>query len=99
MPGLSQEQINAILKAPERLAVPKAPQQVESPYPRGIQNGPLQWYDEEMRCANKGCSSPTYCKLSGIPRCMMHALREMNLMLIAHEMNKLPIEQWMEGGE
>lgn len=51
-------------------------------YPAVEQHGPLRWFEKEMRCASKGCGSPTGCKLQGIPRCGIHALRKMNEMLI-----------------
>jgi hypothetical protein len=46
------------------------------------QDGPLRFFDKEMRCSNRGCSSPTYLKIQGVPRCSMHALRELNEMLV-----------------
>lgn len=46
------------------------------------QGGPLRWYDYEMRCASLGCGSPTYTKIEGAPRCMMHALKEINQIVI-----------------
>jgi len=46
------------------------------------QKGPLRWFDAEMRCASRGCSSPTYSKVNGIPRCYIHALNELNDMLV-----------------
>jgi hypothetical protein len=52
------------------------------PYPHPQQDGPLRWFDREMRCANRGCSSSTYIKVQGIPRCMMHSLSELNNLLI-----------------
>jgi hypothetical protein len=53
------------------------------PKPReSTQVGPLRWFDKEMRCASRGCSSPTYVKLQNVPRCMIHAVNEMNLMLV-----------------
>jgi hypothetical protein len=53
-------------------------------YPVPVQEGPLRHFEREMRCACKGCGSSTFFKVCGIPRCMMHALRELNLML--HDM-------------
>lgn len=47
------------------------------------QFGPLRHFDREMRCASRGCSSPTHFKLQGIPLCMIHCLRKMNEMLLA----------------
>jgi hypothetical protein len=51
------------------------------------QYGPLRWYDKEMRCASRGCSSPTYCKVQGIPYCTMHSLRRLNEMLVEKGVN------------
>jgi hypothetical protein len=48
-----------------------------------MQNGPLRHFDREMRCANRGCSSPTHFKVRGISRCMKHALLELNYMLVS----------------
>lgn len=50
-------------------------------YPVPKQVGPLRQFDTGMRCAKRGCSSPTYFKLKGIPTCMIHAMRDMNEML------------------
>jgi hypothetical protein len=44
-------------------------------------DGPLRHSDVERRCASRGCTSPTHFKLDGIPYCMMHCLREMNVKL------------------
>lgn len=51
-------------------------------YPAPEQFGPLRWYDKEMRCASRGCSSPTYLKVQGVPYCGTHALHKMNELLI-----------------
>lgn len=45
------------------------------------QYGPLRQFDKEMRCACRGCGSSTFYKVRDIPRCMSHALRELNYML------------------
>lgn len=45
------------------------------------QMGPLRWFDKEMRCTERRCGSPTYCKVVGIPLCTMHALTRLNEML------------------
>jgi hypothetical protein len=50
-------------------------------YPTVEQFGPLRHFEREMRCACRGCGSSTFYKVNGIPRCMTHALRELNLML------------------
>lgn len=50
-------------------------------YPVPAQYGPLRQFDREMRCACRGCGSSTFYKVRGIPRCITHALRELNLMI------------------
>lgn len=42
------------------------------------QKGPLRFYDRERRCASRGCGSPTYCAIEGVPYCMMHSLYKLN---------------------
>lgn len=37
-------------------------------------NKHIVWYDTGFRCAARGCNSPTYLKIDGIPRCLIHAL-------------------------
>lgn len=46
------------------------------------QEGPFRFFDREMRCASRGCSSPTHYKLQGIAYCSKHCLLKMNEMLI-----------------
>jgi hypothetical protein len=46
------------------------------------QNGPLRWFDREMRCASRGCGSSTYCKVESVPYCTTHALRKLNELVI-----------------
>lgn len=58
----------------ERLLTPKE-------YPVVQQYGPLRWFDKEMRCVSRGCSSPTYCKVEHKPLCMIHSLRTLNELL------------------
>lgn len=56
------------------------------------QYGPLRHWDKEMRCACRGCGSSTFYKVNGIPRCMTHALRELNL-IIHHAW---PDKEWLK---
>ena len=51
-------------------------------HPAPEQHGPLRWVDSTLRCASRGCGSPTNCKLKGIPYCLMHTLGKMNDMLL-----------------
>ena len=47
------------------------------------QNGPLRYFEPPWkRCACRGCGSPTPYRINGIPRCTVHALRELNQMLV-----------------
>jgi hypothetical protein len=46
------------------------------------QVGPFRLVDKERRCANRGCGSSTYGEVQGIPRCMTHAIQELNAMLV-----------------
>jgi len=65
--------------SPEKLKELLEPKPVYEPTP---QNGPLRWYDREMRCCKKGCGSSTYCKIEHKPFCMKHALDELNKLCI-----------------
>jgi len=51
-------------------------------FERPEQFGPVRWFDKEMRCATRRCNSPTYIRLNRIPTCMMHAIKELNQMLV-----------------
>lgn len=67
------------------LEILDAPEPTESKhkyYAPPDQVGPLRWVDKDMRCASRGCSSPTTCKVQGVPYCLMHALRRLNEMLV-----------------
>ena len=57
-------------------------------YPIPEQYGPLRQFDREMRCASRGCSSPTFFKVQNIPYCMIHSLRTLNEMLIERGVEK-----------
>lgn len=53
-----------------------------SPFPRPEQTSKfVRWYDVGMRCASRGCSSPTYVKLKGVPYCMKHMIHNMDKLL------------------
>lgn len=94
--SLTNEQIAALLASTTK---PKAPakkpkwqqyadgtfveEETRNKYPRPEQVGPLRRYDNEMRCASRGCNSPTYYKLQGIQYCSVHVIRIMNDMLVA----------------
>lgn len=41
----------------------------------------VRWLDKEMRCASRGCGSSTYCKVQGVPYCMMHTIRKLTELL------------------
>jgi hypothetical protein len=67
-------EIEALLSEPQ--------ESKEYQWPRVEQKGPLRQFDNEMRCASRGCRSPTHFKVKGIPYCMIHAMRKLNDMLI-----------------
>jgi hypothetical protein len=92
--GLSSEEVTSLLSSVIKEKVDRRPKwqkladgvTEESPrkkYPTQPQLGPLRITDNEMRCASRGCSSPTYYKFQGIPYCSTHLVRIMNEMLVA----------------
>lgn len=64
------------------------PEPASGPYPIPEQFGPLRHWDATLRCASRGCASPTHYKLQGIPYCYIHCLRKMNDMLIEFGINE-----------
>lgn len=50
------------------------------PEVRTIPQGLIKWYENPARCQDgyKGrrCNSPTFIKIFGIPKCMIHAVRQ-----------------------
>jgi hypothetical protein len=72
--SLPIEEIQRLLNKPE---TPKPRK-----YPIPVQNGPLRFYDREMRCASRRCGSPTHMKVEGISYCNMHALRRLNELVV-----------------
>jgi hypothetical protein len=64
--SLSPEQIKQLLdqdKVPQR---------------HSIEVGPVSTTDKEKRCVSRGCSSPTYWLLDGIPFCTVHLIDSLN---------------------
>jgi hypothetical protein len=93
--GLSSEEIASLLAPklkPKKDVRPKWQQyadgvsderELRKRYPIHQQIGPVKLTDTERRCVSRGCSSPTYYKLQGIPYCSTHLIRLVNEMLIA----------------
>ena len=91
--GLSTEQVAELLSNSIKEKVDRRPKwqkyadgtfvEEERKYPIPQQVGPLRRVDKEMRCASRGCNSPTYYKLQGIQYCSVHCLNIMNEMLVA----------------
>lgn len=54
----------------------------------------VRWFDKEMRCASKGCSSPTYIKVEGVPYCMMHTIRKLTEILDALEVEVSDLQRY-----
>jgi len=42
---------------------------------------PIQFFDWNLRCASRGCGSPTCRTLYGVPYCMPHILDKCNEIL------------------
>jgi hypothetical protein len=75
---LSPEQISGLL-APK----PSKVKPVKKEHERTVfQTGPIRFFDLTMRCASRGCGSPTTWKLQGIPKCSMHLITECNRLLM-----------------
>jgi hypothetical protein len=70
---------------------------VTQPHEAPLQAGPVRFFDKEMRCRVSGyyqangefvpvprkpCNSPTYIRVLGKPTCTMHAVRELNRLMI-----------------
>jgi hypothetical protein len=72
MMALSPDIIKELLNKELRALSSSAPQQ----------SGPLRWVDKSDRCASRGCGTQTFAKVKGVPRCMKHALVELNEMLV-----------------
>jgi hypothetical protein len=45
--------------------------------------GPLRYIEVEKRCSSRGCGSMTHYTVQGAPKCTVHALDELNEMLIS----------------
>ena len=71
--ALTAEEISGLFAAPE----PK--------YAAPEQKGPFRISDREERCTERRCSSPTYYKINGAPKCAIHALRQLNEMVLDKE--------------
>lgn len=65
----------------ELLSEEKEPTIMTGKYPIPEQRGPLRQFDSYHKCASRGCGSPTFYKVQGVPRCSIHALRQLNDML------------------
>jgi hypothetical protein len=81
---LTLDEIEALTK-PTPTPTPTPKPQFKSRYEPPKQFGPLRHFDQEMRCVSRGCRSPTYHKVKGIPYCMIHAMQELNSMVVKLE--------------
>lgn len=52
------------------------------------QKGPVRFYDDTLRCASRGCSSPTHFKVQGVAYCMTHVVWKLNDMLLERGVEK-----------
>src|SRR6266404_8972700 len=69
---LSMDDIATLLAPKSKTA------QAQLPHARPLQAGLLRWMDESNRCASRGCASPTFIRVRGIPYCTSHALNCIN---------------------
>jgi hypothetical protein len=76
--SLTLQQIAELLSLAEPIKNPSYP-----PLPK--QHGPLRYFDNELRCASRGCGTVTHYKVKGVPYCAIHSLRLMNDMLAEYE--------------
>lgn len=90
MGSLDLETIQKLLKDETAknavIATKLAPESRERP----VQVGPLRWFDQTDRCANRGCSSPCLIKIKGVPYCTTHAL---------YALNKLYVDELFDTGQ
>lgn len=52
------------------------------------QHGPIRFFDATLRCASRGCSSPTHFKFQGVPYCMIHLIWQSNDKLLEMGLEK-----------
>lgn len=52
------------------------------------QKGPVRFFDATLRCASRGCGSPTHFKLQGVPYCMIHTIWKLNDLLLSMGVEK-----------
>lgn len=65
---------------------------IQTQYPSFHEDSPVRLFDKEFRCVSKGCHSPTYYKLRGIPYCGVHLIY-----LLTYENEKLTKEKSADG--
>jgi len=87
--GLSNEQIQALLNPAKKQRTRRSLEDRTQTliHSRPKQFGPLRYTDTTMRCAARGCSSPTFIKINGIPYCTTHGLYVLNKELIDNKIN------------
>lgn len=73
--ALDDEAVARLLAIKDRTGADKVPRANPS-------IGPLRYSETERRCASRGCGSSTHYAVQGVPRCTVHALQEMNEMLV-----------------
>lgn len=79
MTSLDLETIQSLLKAD---------QTTTGGYPGARSIGPLRLRDITKPCVRRGCTVQTYLTINSISYCSVHALQELNL-IIVHEILKI----------
>jgi len=54
--------------------------------------GPIRWYDNSLACQHRGdvysCGTQTFIRFEGRPLCMVHAIKELNELVIQMQEQK-----------
>lgn len=75
-PGLDTEFLKGLLEKD----VPRRKYEYEPP------NSRFKWTEYKDVCASRGCRSPAYMQVDGIPRCGIHTIRMMVDIITALEL-------------
>jgi hypothetical protein len=73
--ALDDEAVTRLLALKDRTGVSRQPRTNPA-------IGPLRYSETERRCSSRGCGSMTHYAVQGAPKCTIHALTELNEMLV-----------------
>lgn len=80
--ALDQETIDALLRGELNKTTTGRPIKSAIQLPRPTQLGPLKWAEDTKPCCSRGCTSPTFIRVRGIPYCTSHALNVLNAIIL-----------------